>query len=615
MSTRDSKTSLQNYLRRQYWIFALVLGLAFLSTSMLLSMRASLHQHRQECAKFAERLLDIKEVLVREAVLQSEATLDFELQKLGSEFQLSSLKFREGQFESRESGCRVSLDGYSSSTALDFGGTHLGIIEAQKSIDLFMQTDSASILLPTGFIFLICFALFYWMRRKFEKAIVLPILTFSEEMKDPENTSEIKIASEMSEYVTLQDATNLMFTRIRSSAERIRSLELSEELAKLSRQVAHDIRSPLSALAMMQSQLSQLPEDHRNLMKTAIQRINDIANDLLRKGRETPDRSAEQSRERSLSLVKEAPVRHFVPSLIDSIVSEKRIEYRSRFRLQIDVDVTESYGLFIAVDRKKLQRTLSNLINNSVEALPGSEGHIRVNVRSNGSFAVIAIEDNGTGITRDNLKRLGTYGFSHGKGGGVQGHGLGVQYALRTVEEAGGQLKIESKSAEDWGCDSCGTRVEIRIPLAEKPIWFQSDLTVVPGMRIVVVDDDQSIHEIWKTKFSNLSEVESIVHFSDIEAFKAWATSGQLFASDLLLIDFEFLKQRWNGIEIVQKLEIQKQTVLVTGRYDEPEIQDRCVELGLGMISKGQAALVPIRFATKRLRNSSDQPTPNRILT
>ena len=62
-------------------------------------------------------------------------------------------------------------------------------------------------------------------------------------------------------------------------------LEKASALGEMARQVAHDIRSPLSALNTVVGSLESLPEERRQLIRGAAQRINDIANSLLQHGR------------------------------------------------------------------------------------------------------------------------------------------------------------------------------------------------------------------------------------------------------------------------------------------------------------------------------------------
>ncbi|MFX6861644.1 hypothetical protein ABTH25_19975, partial [Acinetobacter baumannii] len=58
---------------------------------------------------------------------------------------------------------------------------------------------------------------------------------------------------------------------------------LFEAEAKSAKQVSHDIRSPLASLTLLLSDMSELEEEKRNLMRSVIQRISDIANSFYDK--------------------------------------------------------------------------------------------------------------------------------------------------------------------------------------------------------------------------------------------------------------------------------------------------------------------------------------------
>ena len=70
----------------------------------------------------------------------------------------------------------------------------------------------------------------------------------------------------------------------RSQDELVEQSKLST-LVSIASQVAHDIRSPLTALNIVIETLNKLPEDKRIIVRSATQRINDIANDLLARGK------------------------------------------------------------------------------------------------------------------------------------------------------------------------------------------------------------------------------------------------------------------------------------------------------------------------------------------
>jgi signal transduction histidine kinase len=58
----------------------------------------------------------------------------------------------------------------------------------------------------------------------------------------------------------------------------------NKAMVEVAAQVAHDIRSPLSALTMVIGMLKDLPKDKKELLLNATKRIDGIANDLLNKG-------------------------------------------------------------------------------------------------------------------------------------------------------------------------------------------------------------------------------------------------------------------------------------------------------------------------------------------
>jgi signal transduction histidine kinase len=341
-------------------------------------------------------------------------------------------------------------------------------------------------------------------------------------------------------------------------------------LGDLAQQVAHDIRSPLSALLVATDSISHLPEANRILIRGAITRIQDIANDLLSK------RTRISSDTRSVQLL---------PSLLETAVSEKRIEQtRGRLGFEIEYQPGPScYGLFVNVQPSVLKRVLCNLLDNSIEALV-STGRIVVSMLGSGNEIEITIEDSGKGIPEEVLPQLGQRGKTFNK---VNGSGLGLYHARTTIEAWGGSLRLESKIGE-------GTRVRLFLPKVEPPSWFVPSIQVVNRQPIIVVDDDVSIHQIWAKRFSDagIPIRKALIHFSHLEQLIKWRSEWKVKA--LHLVDYEFVGEHNNGLSVIESLHIADQSILVTSRNEDPEVIKRCLAADVKLVPKGMANLVPI---------------------
>jgi signal transduction histidine kinase len=366
---------------------------------------------------------------------------------------------------------------------------------------------------------------------------------------------------------------------------RERRLAVSAAVGNVATQVAHDIRSPLAALAVVEKDLGSLEESKRILLRAAIDRIRDIANDLLSRSREAAAPSGEQ-----LSVAVEETSAQLISDAVDQLVSEKRLQYRSRPEIRIEGDWSEeAYGLFARVQPRELSRLISNLVNNAVEAIEGSgsgAGQVRLRVQADGSDVRIRVEDNGRGIAPEALPGLTARGATSGKTGGL---GLGLHHARTQVEAWGGSLRIESRLGH-------GTAIELRIPRAPTPAWFVPVLTLPPGTRIAILDDDPSIHELWKNRFGELPLGEDDIevhHFLDAGVLRDWI-QGPDSAKAIYLVDYELLGSRLNGLQLIEALGIAERSILVTSLYHKEEVRKHGARLGVRLIPKGAAAFVPL---------------------
>lgn len=370
-------------------------------------------------------------------------------------------------------------------------------------------------------------------------------------------------------------------------------LETSEKLANLAAQVSHDIRSPLAALNTISSTLKTESEDNRILIKSAIQRINDIANDLLNSSRQAGQANETQDDNLSTELI--API-------IDMIVSEKRIQYRGQEDIEISYNLLSSYGIFGEVNKTEMSRVISNLVNNAVEA-KASEKKIKIEILLNAEdedYLSISIIDNGIGIPENILSRLGEKGFTFGKE--KSGSCLGLYHAKKTVEKLFGSLSIVSQNQS--------TIIKMILPKSPAPKWFIKSLPIEPAKTIITVDDDATIHQIWSERFKTRNDLNTTtqLHKEFLSASKFQDQASLLLnEASLILIDYEFLNQQKTCLDIIEEIgqnypEVFNKTVLVTSRYDEYRIIERCNKFGVKILPKSMATLVPFEVSSESVK-------------
>lgn len=217
--------------------------------------------------------------------------------------------------------------------------------------------------------------------------------------------------------------------------EKIKSeLEHSRKMGQMSRQVAHDIRSPLTALNVLLKSASGMSEDQKKMLVTVVDRINGIADDLLCKTKSP------------------GSVGQPVGKLLDEIVDEKKTLLHLRPHIQI-ISQISSDANDRCIQASDFKRVISNIINNSIEALHATGGKVILKTQRQATGLLIEISDDGPGIPEPVLNQL-----KSGKSVTTKssGNGLGLYAAFNVVRSWGGKINIFSGS-------DVGTRVIIEI--------------------------------------------------------------------------------------------------------------------------------------------------------
>jgi signal transduction histidine kinase len=220
----------------------------------------------------------------------------------------------------------------------------------------------------------------------------------------------------------------LLKQKKRQIVEKLKMQIENDFLLDLARQTKHDIASPIGALKILSQHLDVVPE-HLELLKNITSRIDGIFTQLKTASDNPFFESCVEMRDVDIA------------KTVSNIVAEKLKEHgleSSSICLKVPSEL-------VVANRVELERILSNIMNNSIEAKKiGEPLAINVETMSSERFCVISIADNGIGIDEDVLSRIGEKGFSYGKNKD-RNSGIGIHNAKKILLSFGGEFALESK--------------------------------------------------------------------------------------------------------------------------------------------------------------------------
>lgn len=213
----------------------------------------------------------------------------------------------------------------------------------------------------------------------------------------------------------------------------------SQENARLTRVVAHDLKNPVSAIYGISALMADDPErstddlELLNLIKSSSKSLDTIIIDLLAAKAQDED---EQTKK----------VRINVSELLRSSVS--LLQYRAKEKQQhIVLKTNEDH--FVMINQERIWRVINNLI---VNAIKFSKEHTQVDVsyQSKEGQVIVCIRDKGIGIPEELQKKIFQLSTDAKRQGtsGEETFGLGLYISKQIVEEHGGEIWLESTEGQ-----------------------------------------------------------------------------------------------------------------------------------------------------------------------
>ena len=297
--------------------------------------------------------------------------------------------------------------------------------------------------------------------------------------------------------------------------------------------IAHEINNPLtsvigfSKLVLEDETISTEMKEDLMVVAESSQRIANIVKGLLT--------FARQSKPLKTSINLNELIDNTL-KLREYVLKTNKIEVVTKYDRQLP---------WVVVDPAQMQQVFLNLIVNAEQAMKKAHGRgiLTIITEKKGNVISIAFQDDGPGITKENMGRLFEPFFTTKDPG--EGTGLGLSISRSIILEHNGKMMVESK-------EGYGATFTIEIPAIENPAGISEPKTPVPEVkspmtkkgRILVVDDEPGVRALLDSRLTKMGH--SVDTISDGASAMEMINAGTNY--DLIIADVRM--PGMNGIEL-----------------------------------------------------------------
>jgi len=212
---------------------------------------------------------------------------------------------------------------------------------------------------------------------------------------------------------------------------------------EMAKQVAHEIKNPLTPMKLS---LQHLRQTYKDKVSNFGQVFDEVSKTIIEQIETLSHIASEFSRFARM------PKRELHPCDVNAVLSESIQLFGQEGRVRFKLDMQDGLPEIMA-DREELRRAFINVIRNGIQAMDES-GKMDIKTKKRSNDLVVTIRDFGVGMSEDTKRKLFQPNFSTK----TEGMGLGLAIVKRTVDDLGGSISIDSISGQ-------GTTVTIVLPI------------------------------------------------------------------------------------------------------------------------------------------------------
>lgn len=263
-------------------------------------------------------------------------------------------------------------------------------------------------------------------------------------------------SAERLHIAVLRDVTAAVFSEQARQA-RLAAEEANRAKTQFLARVSHELRTPLNAVLgfsrlLQESSLTDKGADYAGHIVSAGRHLLELINDML-----------------DISRIEAGGLRLDLRPVSTTSVLDEAVSMTQALAREHEVAVHPFYAssptAVVRADSQRLRQVAVNLLSNAIKYnRPG--GHVRLMLSLRERFAVIVVEDNGMGMSAEQLTHLfepfNRLGRDRTQ---IEGTGIGMALTRQLVALMGGSIEVSSKPG-------LGTRVEISLARSEEPAEF-----------------------------------------------------------------------------------------------------------------------------------------------